>query len=62
MEDLWSGCDASLVGPIGASKASDAEIPRQQYLTTPKKSYPETEFGQWNMWGDERSRSNPAVR
>jgi hypothetical protein len=54
--------DIRLAGQFGTFRPAGGDFNGPPMLNTPKKSNPDVEYAQWNMWGDERSRSNPAVR
>lgn len=62
MEDTVRVAQSHFAAPVGTQKSLDANIYRPPHLTTPKKGLTEADYSQWNMWADEKSRSNPAVR
>jgi len=62
MEETVGFSIGHFAGPIGPQKPLDTDGYHTQLLNTPKKGSLEVEFSQWNMWADEMSRSNPAVR
>lgn len=47
---------------LGSTDVANDDVDKMKVWSTPRKGQGEGDYAQWNVWGEEKSRWNAAVR